>query len=62
MPFLRYIIRAEFTGGHGGQVPPGPPAQGAPLKSKNNAKIWEKTGNKEEKKWKKKELITGQVN
>ena len=31
--------RAEFTRGHRGQVPLGPPDQGAPLKSKNNAQI-----------------------
>ena len=46
--------RAEFTRGRRGQVPRGPPAQGAPLKSKNNAKSWEKIGNKEKKKTEKK--------
>ena len=36
---IMFGTRAEFTRGQSGQVPPGPPAQGAPLKSKNNAKI-----------------------
>ena len=34
-----FSVRAEFTRGQWGQVPLGTPAQGAPLKSKNNAKI-----------------------